>query len=599
MTLQESDLDFLKDQLASLEGRFGTYHGNVARNRIMYNMQFDADIVTDDEDIEIVKPQTARLAIDESADHILTVPKVRIPVLPVEGDERTLEEERASKKQRFSRAAWSRLATTDDPIGAARKPMLREGRACIFKKIRWDLLPEWKPDMKGQELADFKKAMRAAFLKDLPWEMIVLDNTTVFEDPSNHRNPQYVYLKHRIFRQDAVRLYANRDEDGEVIHADWHDGDSYAELDYVEYYSKEDRVVWVDGNVVINTMNPYGYIPIFIDDAGFGDVYQGISIDEKFVGMTQFMEDIFIAEARSMSAWQSVLEQTAWPALMRRNAPDPSRSIQTGPGTIIDLDGDEGEAGAETLEYLQHPEIPLTLRLYLEKIDRLANDALKHKTLGGVPLSGVETATEADQQIRNASSKLSGPVGGLERLAKRLTESMFMDIDKDGPLNMRISIWGEEDAEATLGPEEINGFHAVRTELGTTDDEALNMVKARFWSELYRNVPGLSLTTVMRRGEMADDPIEEMRLRMLEDTEFSPEFARMRQIAAATLLQQLEEFAQAEAQRDERESDGAAGPQPSAPGGNPENGASLTQEALTGGLGGPAEAAEIRGPVAP
>ena len=170
----------------------------------------------------------------------------------------------------------------------------------------------------------------------------------------------------------------------------------------------------------------------------------------------------------------------------------------------------------------------------IQKTTELANGTLKMNVLGGAAQPGVDTATEADQQIRNASAKLSGPVNAEQRLVEILNRWALMDIDL--LLEAAVTVFGgslDTEGEVTLGPKDINGFYETSVEMRTTDADAVAQVKARFWAEMYRVVPFLSAFTAMERGEITDNPFEELVKRGSEDTYLSEEFRMMRVLAAA------------------------------------------------------------------
>lgn len=324
----------------------------------------------------------------------------------------------------------------------------------------------------------------------------------------------------------------------------WKKFDDYDDVDYLEYWSKPDGdepgkyIQWIDDEVVHKGDNPYPYIPITIDDAGFGTNHSTSKIEEKYVGMTQFLFPIFVAEARQMTSWEAVTEITAFPIVMARNMPD--RVITVGPRQIVNLDGASNDPNAEQLEVLQMPEIPLGVIQLVNKTTEMANNSLKMQTLGGTPLPGVETATEADQQIRNASSKLSAPINALERIAQKINMQVLMDIAE--VLEAPVTLYGagnDSPAEIKLTTQDIGGYYSTSVHFVTSDEDAISQTKARFWAEMYRVVPFMSAFTAMERGEIADDPTGEMVRRSGEDVFLSEEFNQIRKMAGAEAFQEL------------------------------------------------------------
>ena len=546
--------DLLLGKLETLKGQFSEWHSILEANRRFYRLEIEGDVLpshADDWDIMPIIPPTARRAIDEAVDHILTRVDVKVPVRQTDKAKKE-QELTAERKRQWLKLWWDNVDERFNLMGDIRKPIFSEGRVCVRHTINWAVIP----DMPGEsatkaETKSFRDALDTIGMQDdFLWNEQILDNITVFEDPSNHRDPQYVFVEYEVLTEEARRLFPRKNdksaEDGRENASgnlpneeSWRDGDDYAKINYREYWSKGDGhepgkfLQWIEEEVVNETTNPYPYVPIAIEDSGFGEVRVNSTIEDKYVGLTQFMQSVFIAEARQMTSWEAVSELGAFPVATVRNWPD-DKDMEFGPGARISLRGQKGEIGAEELEFMALPEIPLGVVRLAEKTNSIANSALKMDTLGGVPLSGVETATEADQQIRNASSKLGSPLAALKRLAAKLSRWTLMDIEL--VLEVPVTLCGSADntdGEQRLTPKDINGFYMVKAGLTTTDEDTINMVKARFWAELYQLLPFLPAVVAMERGNVVDNPNEAMMQRDAEDIFRSPEMATARKLAAA------------------------------------------------------------------
>ena len=557
-----------------LKGFFGEYHSNVDINRKYYDLKFSNTVVppAQREDIPALIPPTARQAIDEATDHILFTPRVRVPTRPSEAGSST-EENIAAKKREFADAYWAIVAQKFNPIGDGRKVFLNEGRICVKQVIDWQKIPD-KPKRKTKKATEkFRAEMGKLGRDEFLWTVELLDNKTVFEDPSDHRNPQYVYIEGEVLTEEAKRVFP--DAEGE-----WTKGGDFDVVRHLEYWDHDRFVQWIGTERVDEGDNPYPYIPIAIEDNGYGTVRRNSSMSEKYVGLTQFTQDMFVAEARQMTSMEVVAEISAFAMITTRNIPS-SQQIKVGPGVINPLEGAENDPQRQSIEFLQWPDIPQGVLQLLQKTEQLANGALKFNTLGGIPLPGVETATEADQQIRNATAKLSSPLAGLARLAKKLTEWAFIDIEfvLEAPVTLAAS--GGTNGEVTLTPRDLSGFHAVSVEFRTTDEEAVNMNKARFWGEMTRLIPFLSYTTAMVTGEISDDPQAEMTRRAAEDAYLSDEFRFLRTASAAEDLGQFMQMVKALAAQQglapSAAPGGPGGPAP-VPGAAPVGAAVATQE---------------------
>lgn len=542
------ETDKLIEKLDQVDGRFfSEYKAQVETNRRYYHLDFGKNLLRD-ADIDILIPPTATRAIDEPADHILFFPKIKVPVRPTSGDEQR-EQDIAERKRKFVNAWWSQVTTRFNPIGDGRKAFLNEGKIAIRKTLRWDLLPDVPVSEDFSSPETFKKAKdeyrrKIATLgrNEWLWDVELLDNTTVYEDPSSHRDPQYVFIRYKVLAEEAKRKWPH-------IKADWQEYSDYDEIDYTEYWSRGKSgsdsdsgrfIQWIERTPVHTADNPYPYIPVIIEDAGFGVNHRLAKPVDKFVGMTQHAFPIFEAEAVQMTSLQEVTKISAFPMLKGRNLAD-DKVIEIGAGKIINLEGDKNTPGSEDLEAVPWPEVPSSVMGMLEKTDRLANSTFKMNILGGIPQTGVETATEADQNIRNATSKLSNPIAALERVVKRMTAQVFMDIEQ--VIEAPITVFGtgsDDDGEVTLNPMDINGYYHVSAVLSTSDEEAVSQNNARFWMEASLRSPFLSYTTAMERGGIADDPTKEMLKRAAEDVFLSEAFKQIRIATGAQAFGELQ-----------------------------------------------------------
>ena len=550
------ETDDLFARLGDLKAKFfDQYHTNIDKNRRSYNRLYADDVVpyANQSSLKPLLPQTSRRAIDESADHILYIPKVKAPIRPTTSKHIT-EREIAESKRAFLNAFWSQVSYRYNPLGDGRKPLLREGRICIKHTLKWDVIPDRTTMSARQYKAAMDKLGRYEFL----WMDELLDNKSVYEDPTNHRDPAYVYLQYEILVQDAKTAF-EKDLDatapGDSVRWAWMNLPLYNSIKYTEMWTrpkfKADGtwepgkfLQWVEDQLVSpeTQENPYPYIPIAIDDAGYGDNYRGTEVYLKYVGLAEHSYDMFVAEAQQMTSWNAASGIIAFPPIKAWNM-DETRNINVGPGAITTLSGDKGQPGAEDFEFTQWPEVPQAVLALVDKTTQYANSALKMDTLGGLPLRGVDTATEADQQIRNASSKLEGPLAAMSRIAVKISRWVLMDIEL--VLETGVTIYGTKaiDPEVvSLAPKDIKGYYDVSCEFTTSDADSISQMKARFWLEMYRVSPFLSAMTAMERGEVADDPMAEMQKRAAEDILLSPEMRQIRLMSAAQQFGKLTEM---------------------------------------------------------
>ena len=532
------------EKLQMLKGLFSTYHMNVRENRRFYDLDFRTEVAPppaegDRDDIWPVMATTARRAIDDPSDHILPFPRVKVPVRPTENGF-VQEQESAELRRDFLNAWWECEEAEFAILADARKVILNEGRVVVRKTLKWGSIPDFPgKSATTQERQRFRRAMGKLGQYDFLWRLELLDNLTVFEDPSNPRDPQYVFVEHEILTEEARRLFPSADLPT----------DDYSTVRYVEYwtrptykfdgtYEEGEFKQFIDDKHVKTSVNPYPYIPIIIEDSGFGVGYHMAKPHERYVGMTQYTHDIFIAESRQLTTMENVAEITGFAPLMTRNMP-PEKELSVGPRSVIRLDGGPEDSSRETAEYLIAPPVPITVPQVIQLTQSMANATLKFDTLGGTPQKGVETATEADQGLRNAAAKLQGPVNALTRVVNKVSKWVLMDVDMT--LGSKVTVYGTmpNGGTVTIGPRDIKGFYSVQAELTTSDEDAVEMTKARFWMDAYRAVPFLSAMTAMEKGGVSDEPMKEMVKRSAEDVYLSDLMRQARVMAGGQMFGQL------------------------------------------------------------
>ena len=539
-------LDPLLHKFSELKSTFfATYHNQVDENRKFMERQFAQDFIPEAwaGSIDPVIPPTARRAITDPGDHILTTPRIFVPKKPTEGDE-TEQQLIAENKRAFLNAWWHLVNQGPDPLGSGMYDFLNEGRIAIRKTLKWDMLPD-KPgkDASKKEKDKFRNLIKTLGRIEFMWEVEVLDSKTVYEDPSNHRDPQYVYVEYPILVEEAARLYPNTT-------GAWRQKRDYDTVTFIEYWSKPtfkpdgtwdpgEWIQWVDDERVHDVDNPYPYVPIVIEDSGGGSVRRGATVQQKYVGLTQHAHSIFLAQAKQWTSMEVVAEMTAFNPVFTRNM-DPSKMLTVGPGLVIPLDGDEGQEGSEAVEIATWPPIPITVIQMIGLTEKAANEYTKMDVLTGIPQAGVETATEVTLSSQSATAKLKPAIRGLERLVARMCEQVLMDIEL--VLEAPITVFGagtDVPGEIRLMPSEINGYYHVKVQLGTSNDDMIDQLRARFWAEMYRVVPFLSAFTAMERGRISDTPMNEMVRRAAEDVFLSEQMTLVRQATGAQSFGEL------------------------------------------------------------
>lgn len=529
-----------RQKFEELRPIYSEWHRQVRENRRFYNREFANDVVSPEvqqQGFIPVVPRTARRSIDEAVDHILYRPKVKVPVRPTESSIIT-EQEIAEKKRKFLAAWWRQVEQRSNVLGDGRKELITDGAIAVRQTLNWDLVPDMPKRRTQKAMAAYRRALDKLGAYGFLWDIELLDNEWVYLDPTNHRDPQYAYVAYDILTEDAKRRFPEAT-------GEWRDNPWNQKVKFLEYWSAPtfkaggwepgQHIQWIETDCVKDVDNPYPYVPIAMEDSGWGSNRLGATPHDRFVGLNDHSHHVFVAQARQWSALEAVTEVTAFAPVIARNLSENKlKELRVGPGAIWNLEGSDTDPERESLEFAKWPEIPATVLQLIGLIDREVNTALKSDTLGGIPQSGVDTATEADQNVRNAAAKLTSPVAALQRLAAKMSRWALMDVELT--LEAPVTVYGtssDDPADVRLTPREINGYYDVSVELRTADEEAMNLTKARFWGDMYNVLPFLSAMTAMERGEIADDPMKEMLKRAAEDAFQSEPMAMARIMAAA------------------------------------------------------------------
>ena len=541
--------DEILRKFAGVKAQYDAYQQKLKRSRQLYALDIKEEVLPSGaraRGFMAVVPRTAMRNIDEAADHILYVPKVRVPVRPTQS-ELVTQQEIAEKKRKAIQAWWRQITQRFNPIGDGRKWLLLDGMLAIKQTVRWDLIPD-------EDDPEYQRALKNLGKYEFLWDVQILDAAGVYPDLVDHRNPRYTFWEASITKEHAQRLFPRTLGNGNTGWRRAYRSD-YQKLRYMEYWTAPEwnadgtyepgaYRIYVENECVHDADNPYPYIPIAVEDSGYGLNRMGALPEERFVGMLTGSDTMYVAQGRQWTTMQAVAEITGFNPMIARNmSAEKLSKLKLGAGEIWDLEGNPNtDENAEFLEMQKWPDIPIIVPQIIGMIDREVNSALKSDILGGIPQKGVDTASEVDQNVRNGMAKLQFPVGGLERIAAKMTRWFLMAIEHC--IEAPVTLYGsgpDDPADITLSPREISGYYDCFVQLRTTDEEAADMTRARFWGELYRVLPMLSAWTAMEAGGISDDPLAEMIRRAGEDVFLSEEF---RQIRVATGMQSFGELAQ-------------------------------------------------------
>lgn len=543
--------DELKAKYSNLLTEFKT-------DDLYINSEFEtAGIIPDDtsdDGLQLTKPSTVYDAVENAANHILSFPRITVPVRAVVKDQETAITI-ARKKQRFLELWWDRVFVDQgDPLGMAKKQLIK-GKCVLKKEIDWRLLPsldykddEGKPrDPTPDEKRAFRSMLQKIARSKFLWRLRCIPKETVFEDIENPHDSPYVFEAYSCAVGTARRNWPH------IAHR-LTNRTPLERVEYIEYWLKpgvdpkypEGRFIqWIDDERVHENINPYswttplhsekepdydGYVPYAIGDPGWGDIGPETKPEDRYMSLVRPMRSMALADCRLLTAMEAYLRLYIWKPMLTAGYGDDAE-FRLGPAARWERD----EANGQSIDLLQFGEMPVSLLQGMARVREYMDEHSKFGTLGGSAQRGVDTATEASQNVQLASSMLSSPVRTLRRIAMTINSWVLMDIEH--VLEAPVTIYGATrvgESEVTLTPKEIGGFYATNVEMETSDEAQLSLRIARVFADLYQRLP-ISAEGVLEKAGYADPP-GEMDRRLLEDIERTPQSMQVFTIAMLTGL---------------------------------------------------------------
>ena len=509
---------------------YGRYRADVKTDTNYYELTFAKNLIPKEwrrKGIKPVIPPTAYNAVENAVDHILASPKIAVPVRPASADHYE-EQEIAERKRLALRFWWETVEISGGaPLKAALKHLIKDGKLVLKKQIKWDMVPD--------EVTEAPLG-----LDEFIWDMEAVPPESIFEDPDRPYDPSYVYEKYTITVETGKETFPGAG-------GAWRLGKNEDSVEVLEYWSKPrgtsrgQHIVWIEDESVIDTDNPYhwekigfegefmGYLPYIIRASGWGERKRDYDPTMYYVGILRRMRSLMDAQAQHLTDGSVQMKVSTFPATIT-SLPE-SVPINIGPGEVTRKPNPD-----DTIEFLRPPELPRSLFDMISLISTEANAVSKFGALGGSPLRGVDTATEADTVTRNAAAKLNSPVLALRSALTEINKQILQDVENI--LNQPVILFGapdEGESLVALDPEDINGFYHTTVELSTTDKAALDRSNARLWADLFTIFPDLSAKTAMTNAGI-DDPQREFEQRTAENVFNSPRMAQVRELAALAAL---------------------------------------------------------------
>lgn len=483
------DADLLAKYMDLRTNTYRQYITHLTNEQQFYRLQFGSEIIPKEwreRGFKVTIPPTAYNAVQAASDHILSKPDIFCPERPISNPQDYMREQvLADLKAQALEYWWTNVETNQDaPFGHGKTNLIRDGKVVLKKEIDFDLIEGGVPTTSY-----------------FPWKLSLRSNFTIFEDPNRPYDPRYVFEAYEMRRDSATETFKNAS-------GGWKTKKQASDMvRVVEYWEKPEgtskgrRVMWVEDERVLNKPNPYfyvckiddngaenydGYVPYFIADSMWGDGDVHAPAHERYIGIIRYACSVIETEARQLTAGDAQLRVGTFPVIIMTGIEeDDEQPMKVAPGVKLRIEDKDTQA----ITILEWPKMDPSLFNMIGRVHQYANELAKFESLGGMPQRGVDTATEAQQNFMNASSKLSGPISALRGLMMRINRSTLIDIEHilDVPSGVTMTgIANDMPGAITLTPDDITGNWENFVELQTTDEKALNRQNMQSWLNVFQ-----------------------------------------------------------------------------------------------------------------
>ena len=173
-TQNQDDLLLLFD---SVEARYSTLIADFKIDDEYQKGDYGKGIIPEDWADEGLKDPiiltTITDAIDNAADHILTTPRITVPVRPVETKVEEARDHSEDKRQ-FLDMVWDHFFVNQgDPLGRGKRSMIK-GKLVLKKEIDWRVIP-FPPQSKTKRAKDkYRADVMKVGKTQFPWTLRVI-----------------------------------------------------------------------------------------------------------------------------------------------------------------------------------------------------------------------------------------------------------------------------------------------------------------------------------------------------------------------------------------------------------------------------------------
>ena len=366
----------LKTLSTELKKHYGNMHTSMRTDDDWYNQVPSVAGMFVPQEIPIHFPSTATNIVDNMRDQVGTDEPV-IEFSTLSNDENELAWGVTMARWGLDRFEWIRNWSLQDAFEQAKQDLLLRGAGAIKISINEDVLPDppIRSDFKGRGSKEaFNEAVRAYEAKkqlNEPFIVRAIDPLDIMITPGSMTRPSYV-LEHQIRRViDINEKYEGwTDPEKAKLLAKGNSVDAnnpLREVEWLEYCSADHYIVTVDGEVIIDRPNPYGFIPYIWEYSGLGRSHSDGDPKHLARGLLSTIHGELQAEVRVKTAWDAQWQYHVFPTLLvEKRADTAAKQMSVGPGRIMEW----GILGKNKPEFLTVPPPDQNMIVFLSRIEQ-------------------------------------------------------------------------------------------------------------------------------------------------------------------------------------------------------------------------------------
>lgn len=504
----------------ALTSRYGEMHRRMRKCLDLYNGEYHIISAKARQagKIHEVLPATARIVVDSITAHVKPSQfKVRFP--PVKNTEAAREQadllEEAAHEILHRNAALKACS----PFGEATKNAAIYGMApvrTLYDPRGWGERPARRAG-EGQDEFEYRVALWEAERRTrLPFHIAAVDPLNCLPGPGVE-SPRFMIETYQLTPFELMEDFP-----------DLIDPELFAQRTFTAFWSPEQWMYFLGGEPLSPTMaldpqdklqqinaymnakykeptmlrmtdyNPYGFVPYELIWSGLGKNSPEGKPEQRAVGLIWPLISLLKEEARALTSISIILQATALPRFLTRNAPLGGMKVELAPGGVTEL----GNTMIEPFPEMKvSPDVYKIMQLLSQQIELM----LGAKLLSGARPTGVTSALFEEILMEEAKKRYLSFINSIESAyARVLAQELF--------------IWehiiGEPIPGIRLKPEKIKGHYHCEIEF-RYEDIAEQRIKAMIARMLHQ--AGL-FSFVQAHEYMGTENITEARKEMIKDS---------------------------------------------------------------------------------